>query len=81
MQALCALTAAGIDCGYSEVYEAPENQDIIKSGRDWVMVAQIGTDEKAALSWGDSGALYVWIKAADLAARRFSEARIVVQSS
>jgi hypothetical protein len=81
MQSLCAMVAAGIDCGSHAVFTALENQEIIQSGRDWVMIAQIGTDTKANLSWGDSGALYVWMHKTDLAARRFDKARIVVQSA
>jgi uncharacterized protein YwqG len=81
MQSLCAMVATGIYCGSHKVFEAAENQEIIRSGRDWVMIAQIGTDTKANLTWGDSGALYVWIKSIDLAARRFDQARIIVQGA
>lgn len=40
MQSLCAMVAAGIYCGSHKVFAAPENQEIIRSGRDWVLIDQ-----------------------------------------
>jgi uncharacterized protein YwqG len=37
----------------------------------WILLAQIDTDKRAGMTWGDCGALYWLIRPDDLAARRF----------
>ncbi len=79
MQTECALVAAGHYCGSGDAYRDPGTEAVRASAREWVLLAQIGTDEKAQIVWGDNGQLYVWIRREDLAARRFEAARIVQQ--
>jgi hypothetical protein len=45
----------------------------------WVHILQIGSIEAAEMAWGDGGSLYVWLRAGDLAARRFGNAVVTVQ--
>jgi uncharacterized protein YwqG len=80
MQSECALVEAGYDCGTPDPYRAPETADIRASARDWLLLAQIGSDPDAGMTWGDNGQLYVWIRRADLRARRFAGAQIILQS-
>ncbi|MCC9711456.1 DUF1963 domain-containing protein [Streptomyces sp. MNU76] len=44
------------------------------------LLAQFGADGDARTTWGDEGTLYWLIRAEDLAARRFDQARLTVQS-
>lgn len=81
MQMESALVAAGHDLGTSDAYRAALSDPAAKTARDWVFVAQIGSDDTGNLMWGDVGQLYVWIRRSDLKTRDFSGARVVVQSS
>jgi uncharacterized protein YwqG len=79
MQKECALVAAGYYCGNAGAYDAPETEVVRAGAGEWLLLAQIGTDEKAQMTWGDSGQIYVWIRREDLAARRFEAARLIQQ--
>lgn len=47
--------------------------------RDWILLAQIDSDDTAHMMWGDSGILYWLIRPDDLAARRFDRAAFTWQ--
>ncbi|WP_342362635.1 YwqG family protein [Terrarubrum flagellatum] len=79
MQTECALVTAGHYCGDSAAYRAPELEPVRATASDWLMLAQIGTDEKGGVTWGDNGQVYVWIRRDDLAARRFDRAHLITQ--
>lgn len=46
----------------------------------WLLLAQFGGDSDAGATWDDEGTLYWLIRAEDLAAHRFDQARLTVQS-
>lgn len=46
----------------------------------WLLLAQFGSDRDVKVSWGDEGTLYWLIRSEDLAAHRFDQARLTVQS-
>ena len=46
----------------------------------WVLLAQFAGDHDADMMWGDEGTLYWLIRAEDLAARKFDQARLVIQT-
>ena len=48
--------------------------------REWLLLAQIDTDERAGMVWGDGGARYWLIRRQDLIDRRFDRARFTSQS-
>lgn len=79
MQVECALVAAGHYCGSGNAYSDPRLQSVRDTATDWVLLLQIGSDDKADMSWGDSGQLYLWIRRDDLRARRFDSAWMVLQ--
>jgi hypothetical protein len=79
MQTECALVSAGHDCGGSEALQDSALLPIRASATDWLLLAQIGTDKKGGMSWGDSGQLYLWIRREDLKARRFENAWLILQ--
>ncbi|MFJ8230184.1 YwqG family protein [Streptomyces sp. NPDC094448] len=49
-----------------------------EAGR-WLVLAQFDSDREADMVWGDEGTLYWLIRPEDLTARRFGEARLVIQ--
>ena len=51
-----------------------------KGAMDWQLLLQIDSDEQAGMRWGNSGMLYYWLKRADLQARHFERAWLVLQS-
>jgi uncharacterized protein YwqG len=79
MQTECALVSAGFYCGNGDAYRAPETEGVRARADEWVLLAQIGTDEGAGMMWGDDGQLYIWIRREDLVLRRFEAARLVLQ--
>lgn len=81
MESECALASSGIFCGDSEAYNDPANAEILKSAKDWILLAQVSSDEDLGSIWGDLGELYVWIKQQDLVNRDFDKAWIILQCS
>ena len=79
MQIECALTAAGYYCGNGDAYRLAETEAVRATANEWLLLAQIGTDEGAQMMWGDNGQLYVWIRREDLVVRRFEAARFILQ--
>ncbi|MBV8247830.1 MAG: DUF1963 domain-containing protein [Comamonas sp.] len=79
MQTECALVAAGHYCGNGEAYADAALQAVRDTATQWLLLLQIGSDEKGGMGWGDSGQLYLWIRRDDLRARRFDQARLVLQ--
>ena len=79
MQTRCALVATGLDSGQGEHWCDPATQLVRDTATDWLLLLQIGTDAQAGMSWGDEGQLYLWIRREDLRARRFDQARLILQ--
>ncbi|QXZ08927.1 DUF1963 domain-containing protein [Comamonas sp. Y33R10-2] len=79
MQTQCALVAAGHYCGNAQTYSDPALQSVRDTATDWLLLLQIGSDEKGGLNWGDDGQFYLWIRRDDLRERRFERARMVLQ--
>ncbi len=79
MQAECALVDAGYYCGKSDAYRASETLAARGRAEEWLLLAQIGSDSKARMMWGDNGQLYAWIRREDLVANRFEAARLILQ--
>ncbi|MDJ0944452.1 MAG: YwqG family protein [Kiloniellales bacterium] len=81
MQTECALVSAGYYCGNADAFRAQDAAAVRATASEWILITQIGSDDKADMMWGDSGNLYVWIRREDLIARRFEAARVVLQCS
>lgn len=79
MQTECALVAAGQYCGNGQAYQDPALQAVRETAGQWLLLLQLGTDEKLGMNWGDNGQLYLWIRRDDLRARRFDKAWLVLQ--
>ena len=79
MQIECALVNAGHYCGSGDAHKDPSLAAVRATAADWLLLAQIGTDGKGNMVWGDDGQLYLWIRRDDLRARRFANAWLILQ--
>ena len=79
MQTECALVHNGHYCGSGETYKDSALAAIRATATDWLLLAQIGTDDKGGMAWGDSGQIYLWIRRDDLIAQRFDQVHLILQ--
>jgi uncharacterized protein YwqG len=79
MQLECQLVSNGLYCGDSSGYEDPRRAVLEKSVKDWRLLLEIDSDERAGMMWGDTGRLYFWIKDADLKKRQFDKVWMILQ--
>jgi uncharacterized protein YwqG len=75
----CQLASNGIYVGDSEGYRHPRVAELKPGAADWIMLAQIDSDDDAGWMWGDAGTLYFAIRRQDLAARAYQRAWMVLQ--
>jgi uncharacterized protein YwqG len=80
MEVECQLASNGLHCGDPAAYETRRARTLARSAGQWRLLLQLDTDEKAGMMWGDLGRLYFWITERALAARRFDECWMVLQS-
>jgi len=75
MRVQCQLVSHGIvDKGN------PATQELKRAAMDWRLLLQVDTDERIGMRWGSTGMLYYWVTSADMQARRFETAWLVMQS-
>ena len=79
MQTKCALVAAGHYCGNGDAYADEATRAVRDTATQWLLLLQIGSDEKGGMGWGDEGQVYLWMRRDDLRARRFDRVRLVLQ--
>lgn len=79
MQLECQLVTNGLYCGDSSGYQDPRAKDLRAGSSNWRLLLQVDSDEDAGMMWGDVGRLYYWIKDADLAARDWDRAWLILQ--
>lgn len=65
MQLECEAVMAGLDL------VAGVTAQTLRNAADWRLLLQVDSDPASGLEWGDVGKLYYWIRAGDLAERRF----------
>jgi hypothetical protein len=66
-----AFDALGLSEETGDVYRDSGLADLRARADEWLMLAQIGSDDEAGFMWGDDGRIYLWIRREDLIARRF----------
>jgi uncharacterized protein YwqG len=54
---------------------------VVDGARDWMLLAQVDTDDDAGFMWGDRGMLHFMVRPADLAASDFSQVAFTWQCS
>ena len=75
MRLECQLAANGV----SDVGD-PKAMALNASANAWRLLLQVDSDGNAAMRWADAGMLYFWIERDALAARRFANVWVVLQS-
>ncbi|MFI5492071.1 YwqG family protein [Actinoplanes sp. NPDC051859] len=67
--------------GYPNAVQGPVEDEVAddSDATQWLLLAQIESDNRADMMWGDAGALYWLIRRDDLAAGRFDQARFTWQ--
>lgn len=76
MQIQCALVSQGLDLS---AWNSKAAERLKPDAANWLLLLQIASDDRARMMWGDVGNLYVWIHRDALRARRFEEARVILQ--
>ena len=79
MQTECALVSKGLDLGDGTNRNSKAAKRLKSDAPNWLLLMQITSDKHAGMMWGDVGNLYVWIRRDALRARRFEEARVILQ--
>jgi uncharacterized protein YwqG len=75
MRSQCQLVSHGVTDSSD-----PKAAALLKGMLDWHLLLQVDSDENAGMRWANNGMLYYWIQHADLAARRFDQVWVVLQS-
>jgi uncharacterized protein YwqG len=79
MQLEAQLVMNGLYCGNSTGYEDPRRRELEAGAHEWLLLLQLDSDDTAEFMWGDSGMLYYWIRASDLAALKFDNVWMTMQ--
>lgn len=58
----------------------PRADELAKGNKDWHLLLQLDSDDQPGMRWGNEGMLYYWIKESDLAAQRFNQTWMIMQS-
>jgi len=75
MRLECQLAAYGV-----KDPDDPRAAQLARGALNWQLLLQVDSDEHAGMRWGDAGMIYYWIEREALAARRFDNAWLVLQS-
>ena len=69
----------GLYCSDASGYKDPRAKELESGAKDWRLLLQIDSDDKASMMWGDSGRLYFWIRQDDLQNKRFEKTWVILQ--
>lgn len=77
MRMQCQLAANGV----ADPGADPQKVAALSAGaNDWTLLLQVDSNQSVAMQWANAGMLYFWIRRQDLAARKFDQAWVVLQS-
>lgn len=78
MEEGCQLVTNGLT--YAEARKQEPSAAELKAGaKDWRLLLQVESDDRAGMMWGDAGRLYFWIREQDLRAARFEKVWMMYQ--
>ena len=82
MRHQCALVTSGLALTDEATLEGPAAQLLTRgASRQWRLLLQLDSDQDGpGWTWADEGRLYLWIRRDDLAAARFDEVWVILQS-
>jgi uncharacterized protein YwqG len=75
------LVSQGLYCGDQTGYKTGRKRGLFSGAKEWELLLQIDSDDKAKMMWGDVGRIYFLIHKSALAARRFDQTWVVFQCS
>jgi uncharacterized protein YwqG len=75
MRLECQLAANGVSDA-----DAPAAAPLKAGARNWRLLLQVDSDDTLGMRWADAGMVYFWIENDALAARRFENVWVVLQS-
>lgn len=81
MELECQLVTNGLYCGDPSGYNNPKSKELDKGKKDWILLLEVDSEEKAQMMWGDMGKLYFWIKKQDLLDKNFEKSWFCLQCS
>ncbi len=76
MRLQCQLVSHGVTS-----QDDPRAAALAPGARDWLLLLQVDSDERAGMNWASVGMLYFWIPRAALAAKDFTQIWAVLQST
>lgn len=79
MRLECQLAANGVADPSAPAVQAQVAR-LTPGAADWLLLLQVDSDPGATMTWANAGMLYFWIRREDLAARRFENAWVALQS-
>jgi uncharacterized protein YwqG len=74
----CQLVTHGLNLGGDKGLKDPRVKKLARGAKDWRLLLQID-GEAAGVEFGDAGLIYYWIREADLRAKRFDQAWLILQ--
>ena len=81
MELECQLASNGLYCGDASGYNDSRAKALEEGAKDWQLLFQIDSDDKADMMWGDVGTLYFWIRSSDLKSHDFDASWLILQCS
>jgi uncharacterized protein YwqG len=75
------LVSQGLYCGDQSGYKTGKQRGLFPGAKDWELLLQVDSDDKAKMMWGDVGRIYFLIRKSALAQRQFEKTWVVFQCS
>ena len=75
------LVSQGLYCGDQSGYKTGKKRGLYSGAKDWELLLQVDSDDKAKMMWGDVGRIYFVIHKSALARRQFDKTWLVFQCS
>lgn len=75
------LVSHGLYCGDQTGYNIGREKGLFSGAKEWELLLQVDSDDKAKVMWGDVGRVYFLIHKSALAARQFDRTWVVFQCS
>ena len=75
------LVSQGLYCGDRTGYQTGKKRGLWPGAKEWELLLQVDSDERAGMMWGDVGRIYFLIQRAALAHQQFEKTWLVFQCS
>ena len=75
----CEMFTNSLEWQHYSALEGADKDSFEQSASEWVLLLQLGSDNKLNWLWGDAGNLYWMIRRSDLKAQRFDQVQVIMQ--